>query len=146
VQSRQLGFNDVEASTPSTGAHADSLAYESECRSLRRSKRKQRSRECKRKQNLTHTYLLTDYTNLTYIWFLWRCLVGHEAGQSIRTYLNHQDVAKALGVSVQTVTRLKEDSDGFRAPPRNWKRAVIRLAEARVLHYRKLIEKLKKPD
>jgi hypothetical protein len=41
VQSRQLGFNDVEASTPSTGAHADSLAYECECRSLRRSKRKQ---------------------------------------------------------------------------------------------------------
>ena len=61
---------------------------------------------------------------------------------------NHQDVAKALGVSVQTVrqARLKEDSDGFRAAPRNWERAVIRLAEARVLHYRKLIEKLKTTD
>ena len=69
VQGRQLGFNDVEASTPSTGAHADSLAYECECRSLRRSKRKQRSSECKRKEILTHTHLLTSYTKLTYIWF-----------------------------------------------------------------------------
>ena len=83
VQSRQLGFNDVEASTPSTGAHADSLAYECECRSLRRSKCKQRSSECKRKEILTHTHLLTSYTKLTYIWFFWCCLVGHEAGQSI---------------------------------------------------------------
>ena len=83
VQGRQLGFNDVEASTPSTGAHADSLAYECECRSLRRSKRKQRSSECKRKEILTHTHLLTSYTKLTYIWFFWWCLVGHEAGQSI---------------------------------------------------------------
>ena len=54
MQSRQLGFNDVEASTPSTRAHADSLAYKCECRSLRRSKRKQRSSECKRKETLTH--------------------------------------------------------------------------------------------
>lgn len=69
VQGRQLGFNDVEASTPSTGAHADSLAYECECRSLRRSKRKQRSSECKREEILTHTHLLTSYTKLTYIWF-----------------------------------------------------------------------------
>ena len=72
--------------------------------------------------------------------------MDHEAGQSICTYLNHQDVAKALGVSVQTVrqARLKEDLDGLRAPPKNWERAVIRLAEARLSHYRKLIEKLKK--
>ena len=71
-----------------------------------------------------------------------------EAIDALCTCLNHQDVAKALGVSVQTVrqARLKEDSDGFRAPPRNWERTVIRLAEARLSHYRKLIEKLKKTD
>ena len=71
-----------------------------------------------------------------------------EAIDALCTCLNHQDVAKALGVSVQTVrqARLKEDSDGFRAPPRNWERAVIRLAEARVSHYHKLLEKLTKPD
>jgi hypothetical protein len=71
-----------------------------------------------------------------------------EAIDALCTYLNHQDVAKALGVSVQTVrqARLKEDSDGFRAAPKNWERAVIRLAEARLSHYHKLIEKLKKTD
>src|SRR6476659_8888262 len=70
-----------------------------------------------------------------------------EAIDALCTCLNHQDVAKALGVSVQTVrqARLKEDSDGFRAPPKNWERAVIRLAEARVSHYHKLLEKLTKP-
>jgi len=59
--------------------------------------------------------------------------------------LSHEDVAKALGVSLQTVrqARLKENSAGFRAAPKNWKLAIIRLAESRVAHYRKLIEKLK---
>ena len=68
-----------------------------------------------------------------------------EATDTLCASLNHEDVAKALGVSVQTVrqARLKEDSNGFRAPPRNWERAIIRLAEARVLHYRKLIEELR---
>jgi hypothetical protein len=85
---------------------------------------------------------------------IYKHLNGHiymtfrEAIDALCTCLNHQDVAKALGVSVQTVrqARLKEDSDGFRAPPRNWERAVIRLAEARVSHYHKLLEKLTKPD
>jgi len=42
-----------------------------------------------------------------------------EAIDALCTYLNHQDVAKALGVSVQTVrqAQLKEVSDGFRAAP-----------------------------
>ena len=72
----------------------------------------------------------------------------HEAVDALCTPLTHQDVAKALGVSVQTVrqARLNEVSDAFRAPPKNWKTAIIRLAESRVLHYRKLIERLKTPD
>jgi hypothetical protein len=59
--------------------------------------------------------------------------------------LSHKDVAKALGVSVQSVrqTRLRENAKGFRAPPKNWKKSIIRLAESRVLHYRQLIEKLR---
>jgi hypothetical protein len=67
-----------------------------------------------------------------------------EAVDALCVSLSHEDVAKALGVSLQTVrqARLREDSSAFRAPPKNWERAVIRLAEARVLHYRKLIEKL----
>jgi DNA-binding GntR family transcriptional regulator len=68
-----------------------------------------------------------------------------EAVDALCDSLSHEDVAKALGVSLQTVrqARLREDSNAFRTPPKNWKAAIIRLAEARASHYRKLIEKLK---
>ncbi len=71
-----------------------------------------------------------------------------EAVDAVCSYLSHEDVAKALGVSVQTVrqARVREDSAAFRMPPKNWKGPIIRLAEARVSHYRKLIEKLKTTD
>jgi hypothetical protein len=69
-----------------------------------------------------------------------------EAVNALCSPVTHQDVAKALGVSVQTVrqARLNENSDAFRAPPKNWKAAIIRLAEGRVSYYRKLIEQLKR--
>jgi hypothetical protein len=68
-----------------------------------------------------------------------------EAVDALCTSLTHHDVARALGVSVQTVrqARMREDTDAFRAPPKNWKTAMIRLSEARISYYRKLIEKLK---
>ena len=71
-----------------------------------------------------------------------------EATDALCASLNHEDVANALDVSVQTVrqSRLREDSKGFRAPPQNWKDAIIRLAEARASHYRQLIEKMKTTD
>jgi hypothetical protein len=71
-----------------------------------------------------------------------------EAVDALCTPLGHEDVAKALGVSLQTVrqARLKEDSSAFRAPPKGWERALIRLAEDRVWHYRKLIEQIRKAE
>ena len=72
-----------------------------------------------------------------------------EATDALCTCLNHEDVARALGVSVQTVRQARlsrEQSTGFRPPPKNWKQAIIRLAEGRILYYRKLIEKLRKTD
>ena len=71
-----------------------------------------------------------------------------EAVDALCAPLSHEDVAKALGVSLQTVrqARMSEDSDAFRAPPKNWKTAIIRLADARITYYRKLIEKLKLSD
>jgi len=59
--------------------------------------------------------------------------------------LSHQDVAKALGVSVQTIrqARLKQETSAFRAPPKNWERALTRLAENRLAYYRRLVDKLK---
>lgn len=59
--------------------------------------------------------------------------------------VDHGDVAKALGVSVQTVRQARLDPTGkaHRNPPPDWNSALIRLAEERVWHYRELIEKLR---
>ena len=69
-----------------------------------------------------------------------------EAVDALCSSLNHEDVAEALGVSVQTIrqARMKEDSRSFREPPKNWERALIRLAESRVSYYRRLMDKLQK--
>jgi hypothetical protein len=71
-----------------------------------------------------------------------------EAVDALCASLSHEDVAKALGVSLQTVrqARLREDSDAFRAPPKNWKAAIIRLAEGRASYYRRLVEKMNHSD
>jgi hypothetical protein len=69
----------------------------------------------------------------------------HEAVDALCASLTHEDVAKALGVSVQTIrqARLSEDSSAFRTPPKNWERALTRLAENRLAYYRRLVDKLK---
>ena len=59
--------------------------------------------------------------------------------------MDHADVARALGVSVQTVrqARLDGETRAHRSPPEEWKRALIRLAEERVWHFRTLIQQLR---
>ncbi|GEM_PF-2464696 len=71
-----------------------------------------------------------------------------EATDELCASLDHSDIAKALGVSVQAVrqARIEGDSPGKRQPPQDWESAIIRLAETRVWHYRKLIEKLRKEN
>ncbi len=71
-----------------------------------------------------------------------------EAVDALCMPIDHKDVAEALGVSVQTVrqARMKDDSSAFRAPPKDWKSAIIRLAEKRVWHYRQLIDKVREKE
>ena len=59
--------------------------------------------------------------------------------------LRHEDVAAALGVSVQTIrqARLGAKAKAHRAPPDEWEKAVIRLAEQRERHYRRLVDRLR---
>ena len=68
-----------------------------------------------------------------------------EAVDDVCKRLAHDDVAKGLGVSVQTIrqARLDPNTQGHRSPPNEWQYALIRLAEERVWHYRKLIERLR---
>ena len=69
-----------------------------------------------------------------------------EATDGLCERIDHDDIAKALGVSVQTVrqARLGSSTKARREPPREWRDAVIRLAEERVWHYRKLIEEIRR--
>jgi hypothetical protein len=69
-----------------------------------------------------------------------------EATDGLCARIDHDDIAKALGVSVQTVrqARLTEETKAHREPPRDWRDALVRLAEERVWHYRKLIEDVRR--
>jgi hypothetical protein len=68
-----------------------------------------------------------------------------EATDGLCAKVDHDDIAKAMGVSVQTVrqARLTDKAKAHREPPREWRDAVIRLAEQRVWHYRRLIEEIR---
>lgn len=68
-----------------------------------------------------------------------------EAVDAVCASLGHDDVAEALGTSVQTIrqARMKEGSSAFRAPPKDWRSVIIRLAERRVMYYRQLVEQLR---
>lgn len=59
--------------------------------------------------------------------------------------VNQAALAKSLGVSLPAIrqARLSDQARAHRSPPREWRRAVIRLAEEQVWHYRKLIEALR---
>jgi hypothetical protein len=68
-----------------------------------------------------------------------------KATDSLCERIGHEDIARVLGVSVQTVrqARLSASTQAHRAAPTEWKDALIRLAEERVWYYRKLIEQLR---
>jgi DNA-binding GntR family transcriptional regulator len=59
--------------------------------------------------------------------------------------VDHQDLAKALKVSVASIrqARLSPDALAHRSPPRGWENAVLRLAEERVRHFQKLVEEIR---
>jgi transposase len=67
-----------------------------------------------------------------------------EATENLCAGVSHEELAKALGVSVATVrqARLRPDAKAHRSPPGHWKAAVIRLAEKRVSQYRRLLSQL----
>jgi hypothetical protein len=60
--------------------------------------------------------------------------------------INHDEFAKALGVSVATVrqARLGEESKAHRSAPPGWKTIALRLAEDQARHFRRLAERLRR--
>ncbi len=71
-----------------------------------------------------------------------------EAIDDLCEKVGHEDVATALGVSVQTVrqARMADDAKSHRTPPADWQSAVISLAEARLDHYKKLITSVRNEE
>jgi len=65
-----------------------------------------------------------------------------KATDGLFSRVDHEDLAKALNVSVASIrqARLSADALAHRSPPPDWEKVVLRLAEQRVLHFRKLIE------
>ena len=59
--------------------------------------------------------------------------------------VDHEDVARALGISLQAVrqARMSAEAKSHRHPPAQWTNSLIRIAEERVWHYRELIERLR---
>jgi hypothetical protein len=68
-----------------------------------------------------------------------------EATDGLFDRIDHAELAKALGVSVASIrqARLSPQAKAYREPPPNWQVALIRLAEKRVWHYRRLIEQVR---
>ena len=68
-----------------------------------------------------------------------------EATDGLFDRIDHAELAESLGISVASIrqARLSPNARAYREPPKNWEDAVIRLAEKRVWHYRRLIEQVR---
>ena len=68
-----------------------------------------------------------------------------EATDELFTRISHEQLAETLGVSVAAVrqARLASSANAHRAPPKDWRFAVIRLAEQQSMRNRELIEKVR---
>jgi hypothetical protein len=64
-----------------------------------------------------------------------------EATDGLFSRVSHEDLARALGVSVASIrqARLNQHAGAHRTPPPNWEQAIAKIAENRIGHYRKLI-------
>jgi transposase-like protein len=71
-----------------------------------------------------------------------------EATDGLCGKVDHEDVARALGVSLQTIrqARLQAQTKSHRSPPPGWRDAIVRLAEEKVGHYQRLIAELRTND
>lgn len=62
--------------------------------------------------------------------------------------IDHDDLAKALGVSVASIrqARLRTDAKAHRGAPPGWEKAILRLAEKQAIHFQRLVTTMKKGD
>ena len=68
-----------------------------------------------------------------------------EATDELLSKISHEQLAEVLGVSVAAIrqARLAPTAKAHRLPPKDWRFAVIRLAEQQIMRNRALIEKVR---
>jgi DNA-binding GntR family transcriptional regulator len=68
-----------------------------------------------------------------------------EATDELLSRISHEQLAETLGVSVAAVrqARLAQSANAHRPPPKDWRFAVIRLAEQQIMRNRELIERVR---
>ena len=59
--------------------------------------------------------------------------------------VTHEELAKELGCSVATIrqARRAEGTAAHRSPPKGWERAVLKLAEQKHEHFKRMVAKLR---
>ena len=69
-----------------------------------------------------------------------------EATDELLSKVDHEQLADMLGVSVAAIrqARLVPSAKAHRPPPKNWRFAVIRLAEKQIMRNRELIENVRR--
>lgn len=68
-----------------------------------------------------------------------------QATDALFDRIDHEDLAKALGVSVATIrqARLHKKARARRSPPSGWDATVLELAERRLAHFDELVRQLR---
>lgn len=68
-----------------------------------------------------------------------------EATDKLFDGVQQADLAEALGVSIASIrqARLSPNAKAYREAPKNWRYAVIRLSEKRIMDHRQLINQLR---
>jgi len=59
--------------------------------------------------------------------------------------VTHEELAEELGCSVATIrqARRTEGTASYRNPPKGWEKAVLKLAEQKFEHFKRLVAKLR---
>jgi hypothetical protein len=74
------------------------------------------------------------------------CMDFKKATDALFSRVSHADLAARMGVSVAMIrqARLRTDAQSHRAPPADWRDAVIRMAEVQIMRCRQLIEDVRR--
>jgi len=69
-----------------------------------------------------------------------------EATDALTNCPTHEDIARAAGVSVQSIrqARLAPDAPNYRRPPENWRQAIAKLARERARRLEELAARLER--